>query len=67
MKVSDLIRSSAFVEQNGIILEIDIILNNPDHEAWYLVHWLSTNASYSTRPDHREWVRPWEIELRDIS
>ena len=73
-KVSDLVQSSAFTEQNGIILEVETTPNSLNYEAWYLVHWFSTTekkkllkASYNTRPDHREWLRRWEIEICDIS
>ncbi len=67
MKVGDLIQSSAFVGQHGIILEVDTIENSPENETWLFVHWLSTNKAYTSRRDHQEWLRPWEIEPRDIS
>lgn len=63
MKVGDLIQSSAFEGQNGIILEVDILSNTPENETWFFVHWLSANEAYISR---REWLRPWEIEPRDI-
>jgi len=67
-KVSDLVQSSAFTEQNGIILEVEITPNTPSYEAWYLVHWFSTNLSYKVlRPNRQEWLRSYEIEIRDIS
>jgi hypothetical protein len=67
VKVGDLIQSSAFVGQNGIILEVDRIENSPENEIWLLIHWLSANEAYTSRRDRREWLRPWEIEPRDIS
>jgi len=66
MKVGDLVQSSAFVGQNGIILEVDILSNKPENETWYFVHWLTTNEAYTSRRDHQEWLRPWEIEAKDI-
>jgi len=59
VKVGDLIQSSAFEGQNGIILEVDIL------STWLFVHWLSVNKAYLRGP--QEWLRPWEIEPRDIS
>ena len=66
MKVSDLVRSSAFVEQNGIILEIDTNNNAPENETWLLIHWFWIHP-FRREGLSREWVRPWEIKLRDIS
>ena len=69
MKVSDLVRSSAFVEQNGIILEIDTNNNAPENETWLLIHWFWIPPDPFRRSLRfpREWVRPREIKLRDIS
>ena len=69
MKVSDLVRSSAFVEQNGIILEIDTNNNAPENETWLLIHWFWIPPVRLRRSLRfpREWVRPREIKLRDIS
>tara|TARA_Y100001973_G_scaffold96102_1_gene150418 strand:+ start:96 stop:302 length:207 start_codon:yes stop_codon:yes gene_type:complete len=68
MKVGDLIQSSAFERQHGIILEVD--LSNPDG-IWYHVHWLRLNRFYAPplEEDWRktEWCRKHEIEPRDIS
>lgn len=64
MKVGDLIQSSAFEGQNGIILEVDRIENSPENEIWFFVHWLSANEAYTSRRDHREWCRSWELEPR---
>ena len=65
MKVGDLVQSSAFEEQNGIILEVDVLNNKPENETWYFVHWLTTYP----HPDasRQEWCRSHEIEVRDIS
>jgi hypothetical protein len=65
VKVGDLIQSSAFVGQNGIILEVDVLSNKPENETWYFVHWLS--ADRFSNKNRTEWLRPWEIEARDIS
>jgi len=66
VKVGDLIQSSAFEGQNGIILEVDILSNTPENETWFFVHWLSANEDYTSRRDRQEWCRSWEIEARDI-
>lgn len=69
MKVGDLIRSTAFQNLYGIIVETDVIQNDPDNEDWFLVHWFMPDKSpvpLSLRRNEREWVRPWEIETRDI-
>jgi len=69
VKVGDFIQSSAFLDQNGIILETDVISNHPDNETWFLVHWLRRGPdpfSRDRRPlkkNRQEWLRPWEIEL----
>lgn len=70
MKVGDLIKSSAFQSLYGIIVETDVIQNDPDNEDWFLVHWFMPDKSpvpLGLRRNGREWVRPWEIEARDIS
>lgn len=68
MKVGDLVQSSAFEGQRGVII-------GTDHEkdvdgSWYEVAWLSVNRHYSlnfnTSWDRREWCRSHEIELVDI-
>lgn len=69
MKVGDLIQSSAFEGQRGIIIRTD-------HErdvdgSWYHVVWLKVNRSYALSHnkgwDRYEWCRSHEIELVDIS
>ena len=69
MKVGDLIQSSAYEGQRGIIIRTD-------HErdvdgSWYEVAWVSVNRHYSmnfnTSWNRREWCRSHEIELIDIS
>lgn len=67
MKVGDFIQSSAFVDQNGIILETDVISNHPDNETWFLVHWFTVMSGLSMKKNRREWLRSWEIELRDLT
>jgi len=70
VKVGDLIKSSAFQSLYGIIVETDVIQNDPDNEDWFLVHWFMPDKSpvpLGLRRNGREWVRPWEIEARDIS
>ena len=64
MKVGDLIKSSAYVGQNGIILEVDRIENSPENEIWFFVHWLSANEAYTSRRDRQEWCRSWELVPR---
>ena len=68
MKVGDFIQSSAFVEQNGIVIDVE---GDPDG-SWYQVVWLKVNEGYfgyTGRRDlpRKEWVRGHEIEARDIS
>ena len=68
MKVGDLIKSSAFVGQNGIVI-------NTERDAdgsWYEVVWLRVRKGYfgynGSRPlPRKEWVRGHEIDPRDIS
>jgi hypothetical protein len=70
MKVGDYIQSTAFQSLYGIIVETDVIQNDPDNEDWFLVHWFMADKSpvpLGLRRNGREWVRPWEIEARDIS
>ena len=66
MKVGDLIQSSAFLDQSGIILETDVISNQPDNETWFLVQWFTVMSGLSMRKNRSEWLRSWEIEPRDI-
>ena len=69
MKVGDLIQSSAFEGQNGIVIEADH--ENDADGPWYHVVWLKVNRSYAlshTKNWKRyEWCRKHEIEPRDIS
>lgn len=67
MKVGDLVQSSAFLDQNGIILEVDVISNQPDNETWFLVHWFTVMSGLSMKKGRCEWLRCWEIEPRDNS
>lgn len=70
MKVGDLIQSTAFQSLRGIIVETDVVQNDPENEDWLLVHWFLADKSpvpLGLRRNTREWVRPWEIEPRDIS
>ena len=69
MEVGDYIQSTAFQNLYGIIVETDVIQNDPDNEDWFLVHWFMPDKSpvpLGLRRNGREWVRPWEIEARDI-
>jgi hypothetical protein len=72
MEVGDLIQSTAFQNfQNlyGIIVETDVIQNDPDNEGWFLVHWFMADKSpvpLGLRRNTLEWCRSWEIEARDI-
>ena len=67
MKVGDFIQSSAFLDQNGIILETDVISNQPDNETWFLVHWFTVMSGLSMKKGRRGWLRCWEIAAREIS
>ena len=58
MKVGDLVFSTAFENQNGIIIECGSDINGN----WYEVVWLSVSIV-----GHREWCRSHEFEIRDIS
>jgi len=69
VKVGDLIRSSAFEGQHGIVIETD-------HErdagrSWYHIVWFKVNRHYALSFnkdwDRYEWCRKHEIEPRDIS
>ena len=68
MKVGDLIQSSAFEGQRGIIIRTD---HESDGSSWYEVAWVSVNRHYSmkfnTSWNRREWCRRHEIELIDNS
>ena len=66
MKVGDFIQSSAFVGQNGIVINTERDADGP----WYQVMWLKVNKGYfggSHLLPRKEWVRGHEIEVRDIS
>ena len=69
MKVGDLIQSSAFDGQHGIVIETDY--ENDADGPWYHVVWFKVNHNYSlsyTKDWSRyEWCRKHEIEPRDIS
>ena len=69
MKVGDLIKSSAFQGQNGIVIETDH--ENDAEGSWYHVVWMKVNHNYAlsyTKDWSRyEWCRKHEIEPRDIS
>jgi hypothetical protein len=70
VKVSDLIQSTAFQNLYGIIVETDVVENDPENEEWFLVHWFMPDKSptpLGLRRKTREWCRRWEIGLRDIS
>ena len=69
MKVGDLIQSSAFDGQNGIVIETDH--ENDADGSWYHVVWFKVNRNYGMllAKDwaRHEWCRKHEIEPRDIS
>ena len=69
MKVGDLIQSSAFQGQHGIVIETDH--ENDADSSWYHVVWLKVNRSYALSHnkgwDRYEWCRSHEIEPCDIS
>ena len=69
MKVGDLIQSSGFEGQNGIVIETDDD-NIEVIGRWYHVVWLKVNRSYALSHnkgwDRYEWCRSHEIEPRDI-
>ena len=69
MKVGDLIQSSAFEGQHGIVIETDH--KSEADGPWYHVVWLKVNHNYAlsyTKDWSRyEWCRKHEIEPRDIS
>ena len=69
MKVGDLIQSSAFQGQHGIVIETDH--KNDADGSWYHVVWTKVNHNYAlsyTKDWSRyEWCRKHEIEARDIS
>jgi hypothetical protein len=69
VKVGDLIQSSAFQGQHGIVIETDHDLDAPD--SWYHIVWFKVNHNYAigfTKNWKRyEWCRAHEIEARDIS
>jgi hypothetical protein len=69
VKVGDLIQSSAFVGQHGIIIEH----RHPEtiEGSWYHVAWLKLNRHYALSHNkdwgRHEWCRSHEIEPRDKS
>ena len=69
MKVGDLIQSSAFQGQHGIVIEADH--KSDAGGSWYHIVWLKVNHNYAlshTRNWNRyEWCRKHEIQPRDIS
>ena len=70
MKVGDLIQSSAFEGQHGIVIETDY--ENDAIGSWYHVVWLKVSRHYYliwNKDDgiQYEWCREHEIEPRDIS
>jgi len=69
VKVGDLIQSSAFEGQHGIVIETDDELDAPD--CWYHIVWFKVNHNYAlsfTKNWKRyEWCRKHEIDPRDIS
>tara|TARA_E500000331_G_scaffold309224_1_gene315245 strand:- start:351 stop:560 length:210 start_codon:yes stop_codon:yes gene_type:complete len=69
VKVGDLIQSSAFDGQHGIVIETDH--KNDADGSWYHVVWMKVNHNYAlsyTKDWSRyEWCRKHEIEPRDIS
>ena len=69
MKVGDYIQSTAFQSLYGIIVETDVVHNEPENEDWFLVHWFMADKSpvpLGLRRRTREWCRDFEIEVRDI-
>jgi len=68
MKVGDLIQSSAFGGQNGIVIETDH--ENDADGSWYHVVWFKLNRHYylssNKNCDRYEWCRKHEITPRDI-
>ena len=70
MKVGDLIQSSAFQGQHGIVIETESH-SSYGGPSWYHVVWLKVNHNYAnsfTKNWKRyEWCRKHEIEPRDIS
>ena len=69
MRVGDLIKSSAFGGQNGIVIETDH--ENDADGSWYHIVWFKVTRHYyliSNKDwDRYEWCRKHEIEPRDIS
>ena len=69
MKVGDLIQSSAFEGQHGIVIETDH--KSEAGCSWYHIVWLKVNRSYALHHNKNwnryEWCRSHEIEPRDIS
>ena len=70
MKVGDLIKSSAFEGQHGVIIETES--HSPYDDAfWYHVVWFKLNRHYALNHHkdwgRHEWCRSHEIEPRDIS
>jgi hypothetical protein len=48
-------------------LETDVISNHPDPETWFLVHWFTATPSAARKKNRSEWLRSFEIELRDLT
>ena len=70
MQVGDLIQSSAFEGQHGVIIETES--HSPYDDAfWYHVVWFKLNRHYALSHNkdwgRHEWCRAHEIEPRDIS
>tara|TARA_R110002126_G_scaffold118680_1_gene259253 strand:+ start:20 stop:223 length:204 start_codon:yes stop_codon:yes gene_type:complete len=67
VKVGDLIQSSGFEGQNGIVIETDDD-NIEVIGRWYHVVWFKVNRSYALSYnkgwDRYEWCRKHEIVLR---
>ena len=70
MKVGDLIQSSAFEGQHGIVIETESH-SSYGGPSWYHVVWLKVNRSYALSHnkgwDRYEWCRSHEIDPCDIS
>ena len=68
MKVGDLIQSSAFEGQHGIVIETDD--ENDADGSWYHIVWFKVSRhyalSFNKSWDRYEWCRKHEIQPRDI-
>ena len=69
MKVGDLIKSSAFGGQNGIVIETDH--ENDADGSWYHIVWFKVSSYYYLSSNkgwkRYEWCRKHEIEPCEIS